>query len=212
MFKKAIDDIHPFLSKIVQNVDLNKDYYLSCNNYEWYFTFGKMFKPKHILELGVRYGYSAASMIYGSEFGLENVISYTGVDWEEIPMSNQIARDNLNKLFPYLEINIVTSDTNKLEHYMVDNKMFDLIHLDACHKEGLLKEFEITWPMLEKNGILIIDDMFSYYTKTGMGFNELNTINFLKLKLEELYFNGQIFSITKLNTYRGTYIIQKGDL
>ena len=50
---------------------LQEDYIDSGTCYEYYYAFGAYYKPKSILEIGVLYGYSAASLILGAHQNIE---------------------------------------------------------------------------------------------------------------------------------------------
>lgn len=208
MFKKLIDDIHPFLNQIVQDIDLDKDYYLTTDHYEWYYSFGKIYKPRTILELGVRFGYTASCLIKGTIDVGTKFVEYEGVDIEETVLgSNIIGYTNIKKLFPNEKINIVNADTTTLDPRKLNNKEFDLIHLDASHLEPILLEYDIAYKLLKKGGIMIIDDMFSRAIGE-IPEAHINAINQLKIRIDKEFYKGNIKSITHLNTFRGTYIIE----
>ena len=113
-------------------------------------------KPINILELGAYEGRSAIFML--ENFCKHKDSKITTVDWE------------LNEAKETLEKNIQICDSNKLKYIegnffdvlpklLVEKNKYDLIYIDGG-KESKTTIFQIilAWQLLEKNGILYMDD------------------------------------------------------
>lgn len=130
------------------------DEYLKSNNYyEFYYAISKFYKPKKILEIGVRYGYSLGVMIKGSGL-VEKVVGIDNDDYHQGSLS--VAQNNLKKHvssdLEYVFSNIDSHTIPKFDEY------YDLIHIDGDHTyEGKLKDLDLL-----KNAckIAIIDDVY----------------------------------------------------
>ena len=79
------------LKSLPVNRDVNADWFNAPNNYPKLCELAGEFKPRSILEIGVRLGYSAISFLEGSKAD-----SYVGLDCEKyIGKSNSSASQNL---------------------------------------------------------------------------------------------------------------------
>lgn len=129
------------------------DDYLKCNNYyEFYYAISKFYKPKKILEIGVRYGYSLGSMIKGSGM-VEKVVGIDNDDYNQDSLL--VAQDNLKKhISSDLEYIFLKIDSHTIPKF---DEYYDLIHIDGDHTyDGKLKDLDLL-----KNAckIAIIDDV-----------------------------------------------------
>lgn len=201
-----LDILEPY----VQNKDKEQEWYKSNNYYSNYYDLSLFYKPKSILEFGVRYGYSALCMIKGSLDSGNTSISFLGIDNEDEENSNTIASNNLDKFSTLnnckIDYEIMNKQILELNKDTFKTLHYDLIHLDANHSYKVLHEIQILWSALKNEGIMIIDDMGSYESWTDWIRTKRNYIdNFLQRYIS---FN-QIDYINYSNTYRGTYIIKK---
>lgn len=118
----------------------------------------RAFQPRKILEVGVRYGYSAHAFLSSCEPGIQ----YVGVDSDD-PEHNcmgeptcQWASDMLRRTCPKSEVTIHRFDTQKgvLATYPGE---FDLVHIDAAHDyHGALKDMLTFWPACYR--VMLVDD------------------------------------------------------
>lgn len=113
----------------------------------------KLIKPKEILEIGTFTGYSSLCLAEGLK---ENGTIHT-IDINDEFLSIQ------NKYFeksPYrAQIKQYTGDAKELIPKF--RQKFDLIFLDA-DKQHYPKYFELVFPLLNKNGLLIADNVLWY--------------------------------------------------
>jgi len=113
----------------------------------------KLIKPKEILEIGTFTGYSSLCLAEGLK---ENGTIHT-IDINDEFLSIQ------NKYFeksPYrAQIKQYTGDAKELIPKF--RQKFDLIFLDA-DKQHYPKYFELVFPLLHKNGLLIADNVLWY--------------------------------------------------
>ncbi len=166
LIKKEDYDTKYLLNNMIQEKDIDEDYIKSNDYYQWYYSYGKTFKPNRVLEFGVRYGYSIASIIQGSIDAGDDLDYVCLVDNEQYsPGSNEIAYSNLIKRFydhyPII-IEIINSNTLDPDLYNKINldEKYDMIHLDASHREDTIKkELDIAWDILADGGVIIIDDI-----------------------------------------------------
>ena len=113
-------------------------------------------KPINILELGAYEGRSAIFML--ENFCKHEDSRITTVDWE------------FNKQKEILEKNIQICDNNKLKYIegdffnilpklLVEKNKYDLIYIDGGKgSKTTIFQIALAWQLLEKNGILYMDD------------------------------------------------------
>lgn len=132
--------------------------------YNWYAHYGASIRPKEILEIGVRRGYSAFALIKGAE---GTVRRFLGVDMElDIPGSNADAEAVVRRL-GVDDVAIIKSDT-RTSFPWIDGS-FDLIHVDADHSmRGALKDICNVLPLLSPGGTIIVDDVESAPVKSAI--------------------------------------------
>jgi hypothetical protein len=210
MINKKIDSCLYYLNNILHTDDINKKWVNSKNYYEWYFSYGYQFQPKTILEFGVRYGYSLYSMYMGSIDAGQTVRTVVGVDMElEVENSNEYAYNKLSKLLPDVKFKLIKKDTRDVsisDFRDLGIFKFDMIHIDAIHEEEIEKEFNIVWPLLKKNGILIIDDVSSAYSRGTIARSERRILDRL---IGERISSGEIEQFIYVNSYTGHYLVKK---
>jgi predicted O-methyltransferase YrrM len=160
MIKKLCDNIVPYIDRYVITEDRGAPWLDNRNNYEWYYSYGKIFRPKKILEIGTRCGYSLLSMMFGAEDSVRDVCFYDSE--RDIEGSIGIATDNLTKAFPEVNIESYKIDTNLIETPLHSDRNFDIIHIDADHNpDSVRHDFKLFWDSLAPGGVLILDDMKS---------------------------------------------------
>lgn len=156
VFSKTIDDIRPLMFSYFKNNEENKDYVLGQNYYEWYWSYSNQIKPKNVLEIGVKWGYSSIAMGLGYNL-IENLYLYDN-EAKGIPL--RLAVENIQTAMPYTKIfpqvlNTLNIDKNSV-HF--DFK-FDIIHIDGGHSyQAALNDIEWTHEHLSDCGIIIVDD------------------------------------------------------
>lgn len=141
------EDVHPWEFR-------TPEFY---EEYRVKYAIAKLVKPKRILEIGVRFGYSARSFLFAAPKA-----SYLGLDIDEPswgPYSGVPrlwATERLRELYPYNSINTYKIDTQKEKPSFV-SESFDFIHIDADHSyEGALNDMENFWPFCSNT--MVVDD------------------------------------------------------
>ena len=138
---------------------LKNDWFYAENNYPFLADLTSQFKPKSILEVGVRLGYSAIAFLSGSQ-----AERYTGIDsgydflnWKEW------AEDNLeyykSKTGHIVNIKLFNINTQTEKIDFLNNQTFDFIFIDACHsEEGCYQDICNFWQFLNIGGVMVVDD------------------------------------------------------
>ncbi len=165
--------------------------------YADYAKAGFKYKPKKIMEIGVRFGYSAMALVYGSmEAGIKNV-HLTGLDDEGYhPGSNQEAQEHFTKLLPECHAQFYTIDTvTKGFPDEVEDQTYDLIHVDGNHSvEGALGDMKNSWRILNKGGVMIVDDCT--FWDVGLAIREFDPLD-IKETFEVMNERGQRYYVKK---------------
>jgi Methyltransferase domain len=132
--------------------------------YGWYAAYGAAFRPKAILEIGVRRGYGAYALISGAG---ESVSRYVGIDMElDIPGSNIIAKTILQNL-GISDVSLINANTQN--EFPALQESFDLIHIDGDHSmEGALNDIANTVPLLTTGGVIVLDDVESVPVRAAL--------------------------------------------
>ena len=125
----------------------------------YYSGYGKKFRPKRIFEIGVRYGYTAISMMMGAHNnpGSPKPV-YFGIDDESYHYGSCAkANSNFKQLVPWADAQAVRWNAF---HGMPEGiGMFDICHIDGNHDyHGVASDLKNTWPMLNVGGVVVLDD------------------------------------------------------
>jgi len=152
---KSIFEVVPSYIFREKETDEHRSYICSENYYEFYYAISKYFKPKTILEIGVRLGYSFASMYAGSFDTIKYMEGWDNCSYVE--NSVEISKINL-KNFIKCDFNILDIDS----HIQIMKEYYDLIHIDGDHTyDGAIKDLELT--KLHAKTI-IVDDYAAFDT------------------------------------------------
>lgn len=122
------------------------------------YVIAKMITPRSILEVGVRFGYSAFSFLRASPCAIYYGIDYDEPSWGPCTETPRLwAEQNLKKHFLKALIQTFKLDTQKEKFVSVFFKSFDLVHIDADHSYlGSLNDMEKFWPVCSH--VMVIDD------------------------------------------------------
>lgn len=136
-----------------------------CEGQSYYADFcglGFKYRPKRVLEIGVRYGYSGMAVCTGAHEAGEVSITYTGIDAILLCQdSNAIAEAKFAEFCPWVTTRFFHRNTliqglpKKLAR-----EQFDYILVDGDHSyEGAFTDLTNCWPLLASGGLLVIDDI-----------------------------------------------------
>lgn len=184
------------LKTLPVNRDTTADWFNAPNNYPRLCELATELKPRSILEIGVRLGYSAISFLHGSDANL-----YVGLDCEKyIGNSQSSASQNLEyyrkssgRVFDF---ELITVDTQSIADVSVlGGRTFDLVHVDGDHTErGAYKDLVHFWDVVNVGGHMLVDD--STFIKAVRRAVD----RFLLLVSEPNW---------EVSTFRGTWVISK---
>jgi predicted O-methyltransferase YrrM len=140
----------------IHNLDVGMPW-MNKDTYIWYYILGQVFRPKTILEIGTRFGYSLRSMILGSEQTSEIWFYDSELDYEG---SIQYVVDYFSGNFPNVLVNWTKINTRELKKLDVNQKV-DLCHIDAEHSaKGCYEDCWLCYEILDKqSGVMLIDDV-----------------------------------------------------
>lgn len=161
-FKKAIEDfgltLRPLMasSKMCTSLVDSKDYY------EWYYTYGKLLKPRRYLEIGVLFGYSAIAVCSGAcgpllMMCLIDNESYA--DGAPIVLKDAIARISHACRFD-IDVVAIKADTQAMTQLPLARGGYDLINVDGDHSfEGAIHDMEKALAVMGPGGHMVIDNV-----------------------------------------------------
>jgi predicted O-methyltransferase YrrM len=131
------------------------EYLLSGNYYEWYCALARHYRPQSVLEIGVRLGYSLASMAHGTSDETE----LFGIDIDAyVPGSLSIARAKLAQRWPRRKLDLQLINSQRVRSFP---RAFDLVHIDGDHSySGKLHDLTLT---LGSCKVVIVDDFNSLH-------------------------------------------------
>ena len=161
--QKQIEDITLILGNIIDPIIKNETWVCDKNNYEWYYTFGRLLQPTSILEIGVSRGYGSIAMGFGCEnppthfFFVDNEI-------DGIPITTAI--QNINQIFPNAIVETLIADSQIIES-LPSHFIADVSHVDGCHTfGGVQKELALVYPCTRY--YIIVDDTHGEYIANGV--------------------------------------------
>lgn len=180
--------------KTLPHVEPDADYLNAADYYPFLNSLARDFKAERVLEIGVRYGYSAVAFIRGNP-----VREYVGIDYDLYDASSSTkSRANLDYLTNQqpVDVTLIKADTQTLENLdVLDGRRFDFIHIDGDHSyEGALTDLRTFWNVLDVGGHMLVDDSIFY------GSVRSACVQFAKEVDEPCY---------DVKTYRGTWVFLK---
>ncbi len=144
--------------------DQQSDWWESTRYYQFYAGIAALTRPKRILEVGVRLGYSLVSMLRGFD-KIERIVA---VDNESgVKDSQHGAKSNIRSTGYEGELVMFKDDAENFATLVPE--FFDLIHLDADHADTATgRDVVRAWTRLDSGGILIVDDTKSEEVRRGV--------------------------------------------
>lgn len=156
---KSQRSVQEILGGAIQPCDADSDFILSDNYYQWYDAIGFSKKPDDIIEIGVRFGYSAIAMLRGARAAGADP-DYCGFDNEyDMKGSNAIAEFLIRR---YGNPGANISVTNPYEDPDFESRyrgLADLVHVDGDHSEdGIRRELSWAHRWAAPGGWILVDD------------------------------------------------------
>jgi predicted O-methyltransferase YrrM len=114
------------------------------------------FRPKRILEIGVRAGYSALAFLSACPKA-----TYLGLDAENGKHGGQGGPWTwwAEKLLAPFRATIRICDTQKMSQLDEADGAFDFVHVDGDHSyRGALHDMRMCYPRLATGGVMVVDD------------------------------------------------------
>lgn len=151
-------------AEIIGGYKLPQDTFVDIHEtYTWYRAIGAAKAPQSILEMGVRYGYSAIALIKGAKWAGVDDVKYVGVDCEyDGIVSNDIALGSIRDIGGVTAkiINKNTSKLNAVNEEIIGEGVFDIVHIDGDHSpNGVKNELSIAKTWCRPSGLILIDDI-----------------------------------------------------
>jgi predicted O-methyltransferase YrrM len=125
----------------------------------------KKWKPKRVLEIGVRYGYTAIVMWEAAGASGQDEYEYIGIDDESYPPAPGVTVGSCTKANENFAIKGCEKECHAFRWNSFDGipakfGTFDVVHIDGNHdKIGVLNDLGHCWPILNVGGIIILDDL-----------------------------------------------------
>lgn len=146
------------IGTLFQSMDEGFDFVSGDNNYVWFYLIGSYFKPKVVVEMGSRFGYSMKCFVDGAGHPAEDYSLHSF----DIECDNIQTLDIFEAFFrndrgiPNIVVN--RKNTKHLETLGLDGQA-DLCLVDADHSiDGCLRECKLGYASLRSGGVLVIDD------------------------------------------------------
>lgn len=179
------------LAGIVHDLDRDAGW-LKEGTYLWYRAIGRYLRPRSIVEIGTRFGYSLVAMIRGSGF-VDRVKSY---DWEyDHAGSIAYVEAMLHERYPKIAIDSVCVDTRTIS--TLGASSYDVGHVDGDHsEEGCYNDCGLAFGALAIGGVLIVDDV------GGAGDPRARAG-------AQRFFRERALTPEFLDCYRGLYLVEK---
>lgn len=137
------------------------DFLMDSATYGWYFAVAAAKAPNKILEIGVKWGYSALAMIAGArDVGVDP--QFVGVDGEVDGLACiEVATKNLARV--NAKFLLLKADTRNVPetHARINGiNTVDIVHVDGDHSEiGIQNELEIAMMWVKPTGLILVDDV-----------------------------------------------------
>lgn len=145
------------IGDLLQPMDKGADFVTGDNNYVWFYLIGKYFRPKAIVEMGTRFGYSMKAFVNGAHH-LPGKYSLWSFDNECDGIKLDIFEDYFRTHLKIKDVRINRFDTGKISSLALKN--IDLCFVDALHTtEGCYHECELGFNSLKSGGVLVVDDV-----------------------------------------------------
>ena len=152
-----------FIKGLPYMEDRDTDYVNAPNYYPWLNAMVADYRPQHILEIGVRLGYSAVAMLYENDVeryvGIDNdSLVADGLEKAEANLSHLVWKGRVSLSFDLFNTDTQKPDNTAMEKYL-EHEDFDLVHIDGDHSyKGAMRDMQTFWPKVTNGGHMLVDD------------------------------------------------------
>ena len=144
------------LGDIVRPGDARAPWVTGANNYVWFHLVGAYYRPRRVLEIGTRFGYSLWAVLKGA--GLSDVAEVTCYDAEVDDDHEPLAFVERWFARRGIQVRANRDDTRLLTALDVPTPV-DYALVDADHSEaGCYHDCELAWACVRPGGVLAVDD------------------------------------------------------
>lgn len=133
---------------------------IMTNYFSHYGGMVKKFKPRRLLEIGVRYGYTGIVFWAAANEASVKNFEYLGIDDESYhAKSCNQANDNFRIVGANEQCRCLR--WNSFDGIPSRFGTFDMIHIDGNHEShGVLNDLGHCWPILNVGGFILLDDYY----------------------------------------------------
>ena len=141
----------------VPDADRAVNWFSSPREYPCYAALASILKPRSVLEIGVRFGYSLVAMLRG-HIGIERIVGVDDESYERGSMAG--ARENILATGYAGSLDLRACTSHEFFRAALAMDPFDLVHVDGDHTEvGAWRDVLEGWALLRpEGGVMVVDD------------------------------------------------------
>lgn len=142
------------LGPILEAADAGRDFVEGDNNYTWWDAIGEVLKPRSVLEIGVRYGYSLKCLLNHTPKPL--CVLAVDCEYDGAKTNSEFER-HFRRQMNGVSLTIVSADSQTLTTLPACD--FDAGSVDGRHDAGGCKhDCELVFEALRPGGVMVVDD------------------------------------------------------
>ena len=161
-FKKEPVDFEQLIRPVRSASGMCSDLIESRDYYEWYYTYGKLLRPRRYLEIGVLFGYSAIAVCSGACGPLMLMCLIDNESYNDNgPIILRDAITRVSKTCKYdVDVVAIRADTQAMSQLPLTRGGYDLINVDGDHTfEGASHDLELALDVLGPHGHIVVDNV-----------------------------------------------------